>query len=116
MKSQAKNKTASTDLNAGKKPIQVSDEALIAVLNTLPVGVIIFSAKNILFANKPALKVLKPNRSQEKTLTAHSIFDFLLPEFHKRIKANNKKLLGGEIFIPAELKIRNYKDEIIDIE
>ena len=116
MKSQTKNKAASSKITAGQKTTNESDNALISVLEKLPVGVIIFSSKKIVFANKPAIKVLKPNKNQEKTITEHSIFDFLLPEYHKRIKSNNKKLLDGEVFIPAELKIRNYKNEIIDIE
>jgi PAS domain S-box-containing protein len=116
MKSRTKNKTTSSVSATGNTSPAVNDEALIAVLQALPVGVIIFSEKNILFANKAAIKVLKPTRAQEKTLAQHSIFDFLIPDFHKRVKANNKKLLQGEEFVPAELKIRNYKDEIIDVE
>ena len=36
-----------------------SDNVLISVLQSLPVGVIIYSLKNILFANSSAFKLLK---------------------------------------------------------
>ena len=66
--------------------------------------------------NNIALKLFKTNNELKKTIYNHSIFDFLLPEYHKRIKENNIKILNGEDFEPFELKIRNAKNEIIDLE
>lgn len=115
MKKITKNKT-----NSSKKIIQVQDDnkSLIAVLDTLPIGVIIFSLSkgNILFINKIALKILKSNSELKKNITKHSIFEFLLPQYHQRIKENNQRIFNGEEFVPYELKIKNAKNEIIDLE
>ncbi len=115
MRKQPKNKS-----NSSKKIIQIQDDnkSLIAVLDTLPIGVVIFSVTKgtILFTNKLALKILKPNSNFKKKITEHTIFEFLLPQYHKRIKENNKRIFNGEEFIPYELKIKNAKNEIIDLE
>ncbi len=111
-----KNKSASSQSIATNKTSNASDTALISVLENLPIGVVIFTLNKILFLNKPALKIFKPNNELKKTIHQHSIFEFLLPEYHKRIKENTLKILKGEEFVPFELKIKNAKDEIIDLE
>ncbi len=98
------------------KNSEVDDNAIISVLQNLPTGVIIFSATNILFINKAALKILNVSQKLEKEIYKSSIFDFLLPEYHQRIKENNIKILNKEEFIPLELKIKNFKNKVIDIE
>ena len=94
----------------------VNDSAIIAVLNTLPVGVVLFSLDKILFANNAALKIFNPSKSLKQSLNNHSIFDFLLPEYHHQIKENSLKILKGEEFEPFELKIKNAKNKIVDLE
>ncbi|MBL7936019.1 MAG: PAS domain S-box protein, partial [Bacteroidia bacterium] len=111
-----KNKIPSSKSVATSKFSNASDDALISALQNLPVSVIIFSLSNILFANKSALKILKPSTSLRKSITKYSIFDFLLPEYHQRIKENSLKIIKGEEFIPFELKIKNAKNQIIDLE
>lgn len=116
MKTKTKNKiTSSNSLNITKFS-NVSDDALISVLQTLPVGVVIFSETNILFLNKEALKIFKPTKALEKTIYNLSIFDFLLPEYHQRVKENSLKVFQGQEFIPFELKIKNAKNVIVDLE
>ena len=111
-----KNKNTSSQSLATNKPSNASDNTLISVLEKLPIGVIVFNSNKILFLNNIALKLFKTNNELKKTIYNHSIFDFLLPEYHKRIKENNIKILNGEDFEPFELKIRNAKNEIIDLE
>jgi PAS domain S-box-containing protein len=111
-----KNKNTSSKSLATNKPSHASDNTLISVLENLPIGVVVFNANKILFLNKIALKVFKTTKELKKTIYNHSIFDFLLPEYHKRIKENNIKILNGENFEPFELKIKNAKNEIIDLE
>ena len=111
-----KNKNTSSKSIATNKPSYASDIALISVLENLPIGVVVFTLNKILFLNKTALKVFKPNKELKKTIHQHSIFEFLLPEYHKRIKENSVKILKGEEFVPFELKIKNAKNEIIDLE
>lgn len=111
-----KNKIHSSKSVATTKLSTASDDALISALQNLPVSVVIFSLSNILFANKSALKILKPSTSLRKSITKYSIFDFLLPEYHQRIKENSLKIIKGEEFVPFELKIKNAKNQIIDLE
>jgi PAS domain S-box-containing protein len=93
-----------------------NDQALVSTLQNLPVGVIIFSTSSILFANKKALKMLKTDKGFERSIHDHSVFDLILPEYHQRIRQSNKKILAGEEQLGYELKIKNAKDEVIDVE
>lgn len=113
MRSKIKNSTDS--LPASKKSNE-SDQLLISTLQNLPVGVIIFSNTNILFINKTALKIFKVGKTFEKKFSDYSVFDFILPEYHQRIKANNKKILKGEEFSAFEFKIINTRKEVVDVE
>lgn len=102
------------------KPIihnSANDAALVSVLQRLPVAVVIFTLNKILFLNKEALKIFKPSKELKKTISSHSVFEFLLPEYHKRIKENVKKIIqNSDEFVPLELKIKNAKRQIIDLE
>ena len=106
---------SSVAINTPKKSNE-KDIALISVLENLPIGVVIFSIKKILFLNKAAFKIFKPSSELKKSIYNHSIFEFLLPEYHQRIKENSNKILKGEEFTPFELKIKNAKNEIVDLE
>jgi PAS domain S-box-containing protein len=111
-----KNKnTSSTDL-AATQTSNASDLTLFSVLQNLPVGVIIFNLKQILFLNNEAVRIFKPTKQLLKNIEQHSIFDFLLPQYHQRIKENNSKILNGEEFSPFELKVKNAKNEVVDLE
>ena len=116
MKTKTKNKNTSSESVEITKSSDITDDALISVLDKLPVGVVIFSETNILFLNKEALKIFKPSKALEKTITNHSIFEFLLPEYHQRVKENSIKVFQGQEFIPFETKIRNAKNQIVDLE
>jgi PAS domain S-box-containing protein len=97
-------------------PLSGNDLLLVSVLQNLPVGVIIFSTNRILFINKKALNIFKVNKTLERSINNYSVFDFILPEYHKRVRENNKKLLAGEEFESFELKITNAKKEITNVE
>jgi hypothetical protein len=64
---------------------KIDDTALISVLETLPVGIIIYSLKQIKFANAAAITLLNFDKKIVKDLSNYSVFDFLLPEHHKTI-------------------------------
>ncbi len=116
MKSKIKNNKNSFPASSASNTGNINDALLISVLQTLPVGVIIFSNTKILFINQKALKIFKVSKSLQKNINDQSVFDFILPQYHKRIKANNKKILSGEEFDSFELKIKNTRGEITDIE
>ena len=111
-----KNKNTSSVSVATNNPSNARDNALLSVLENLPVGVVVFTLTKILFLNKEAVKIFKPNKQLQKKLHEHSIFEFLLPEYHKRIKENTLKIMKGQEFVPFELKIKNAKNQIIDLE
>ena len=112
----AKNKKASSRSVATTKISNTTDHALIYVLESLPIGVVVFTLDKILFLNKTAFKIFKPSKELKKTITNHSIFEFLLPQYHQRIRENSLKIFKGQEFVPFELKIKNVKNEIIDLE
>lgn len=97
-------------------PDQANDSALISVLQNLPVGVVIFSPAKILFLNKKALKIFKATKRFEKEIYERSVFDFLLPEYHSCIRESNKKLLAGQELNTIELRLKNAKGEVVDVE
>jgi PAS domain S-box-containing protein len=109
-------KQKSKNISSSKSNNVATETTLKAVLDNLPIAVVIFNLKNILFLNKAAIKIFKPDKTLLNNIENYSIFDFLLPEYHQRIKENNIKILNGEEFIPYELKIKNAKNKIIDLE
>jgi PAS domain S-box-containing protein len=116
MKTKTKTNKNSSTLAATPQNSNNNDAALISVLDNLPIGVVIFSLTNILFINKAALKIVQPNSALKKPITDYSIFDFLLPDYHQRIKENSIKIFNGEEFVPFELKIKNAENEVVDLE
>jgi PAS domain S-box-containing protein len=116
MKTKTKIKNTSSKSVEITKYSDTTDDALISVLEKLPVGVVIFSETNILFLNKEGLKIFKPSKTLEKTITNHSIFEYLLPEYHQRVKENSIKVFQGQEFVPFETKIKNAKNQIVDLE
>lgn len=110
------NKKTSSKSPVITKKSNSDNHALISVLESLPIGVVIFSLKKIVYLNKAANKIFKGNREFKNNINQYSIFDFLLPEYHKRIKENSLKVFQGQEFVPFELKIKNAKNEIIDLE
>lgn len=93
-----------------------SDNILISVLQSLPVGIIIYNLNNILFANASAFKLLNFDKKLESKITKISIFDFLLPEFHQVVKDNAVLLFNGQKTKKIIFKIKNQKNQLFDIE
>lgn len=112
MKKTTSNKTSAESPTKGS----AADQALVSVLQSLPVGVIIFSSSSILFSNKKALKMLKAGKSFERSIRSYSVFDLILTQYHKEIRQHYKSILAGEEPEAYELKIKNVKDELIDVE
>ncbi len=86
-----------------------------SALNLLSIPLVIFDNKRVYFLNEKAKEFLglpKKNLDVSKL----NAYDFILPEYHKRIKQNNLKIIKGEEFQPVELKVRDSKKNIIDVE
>lgn len=93
-----------------------NDDALVNVLQTLPVGVIIYTLNNILFANNSAFNYLKFDKKLNSKIETLSVFDFLLPEYHKTVKSNVALLLKGKTPNNIIFKLKNKSGEIYHIE
>ncbi|MGZ5491316.1 MAG: PAS domain-containing protein, partial [Nitrososphaeraceae archaeon] len=93
-----------------------NDVALVSVLESLPVGVIIYTLDNILFANHSAFNYLNFDKKLNKKLSSLSVFDFLLPEYHKTVKDNFTLLLKGKKPKNLILKLQNRRKEVFNIE
>jgi PAS domain-containing protein len=86
-----------------------------SALNLLSIPLVIFDNTRVYFLNEKAKEFLKlPKKNFD--ITKLKPFSFILPEYHKRIKANNLKIIKGQEFQPVELKIRDNKKNIIDVE
>lgn len=85
-------------------------------LDALPVAAIIFDNNRIHYINKAGFTILGIKHDLNFLKTKRSIFDFLLPEYHQRIRKNNIKILGGEKFDRIDFSIKIPKGTIIDIE
>ena len=94
----------------------INDDVLMSVLQSLPVGVIIYNLKNILFANDSAFNYLNFDKKLKKEISTLSVFDFLLPEYHKIVKANIKLLLNGKTPNNLIFKLKNQNQEVFNIE
>lgn len=111
-------KTATKHTNSKSKvnTLKTEDEVLISVLQTLPVGVIIYTLDNILFANDSAFRILNFDKKLESKLYKLSIFDFLLPEYHQTVKTNFKKIFSGKPVVQKVYKLKNQKNQEFYIE
>jgi PAS domain S-box-containing protein len=85
-------------------------------LDNLPVAVIIFDNKQIYYINVIGQKILGHKKPCDVSKQKISVFDFLLPEYHKSIKANNIKILTGKPHQRLEFKIKNLKGEVLHME
>ncbi len=81
----------------------------------IPHPLVIFDNVKTIYLNERARQLLKIPK-HIKDISKLSIDDFILPEYLKSIKANNKKIIKGVEFPAVELEIRNYKGEIISVE
>jgi PAS domain S-box-containing protein len=83
-------------------------------LNLLPVALVLFDNKKVYFVNKRAhLLLCLPIKADLNKLNP---FDFIHPDFQKRIKNNNTQILNGKEFGPVELKVKNTKGKYFFIE
>jgi PAS domain S-box-containing protein len=83
-------------------------------LNALPLAIVVFDNKKVYFVNTRALAILKlPKKTKVEEL---DVYNFILPEYHKIIRHSNNKILKGMEFAPVELKIKDKKGSILDIE
>lgn len=96
--------------------VKIDDEIFISVLQSLPTGIIIYTLKNILFANKAAVSTLKFDKKTENKLQQLSVFDFLLPQYHSIVKNNAKLLFQGKKVTPKIFQLKNQKGDIFYIE
>lgn len=85
-------------------------------LDNLPVAVIIFDNKQIYYINIIGQKILGHKKPCDVSKQKISVFDFLLPEYHKSIKANNVKILTGKPHQRLEFRIKNLKGEVLHME
>lgn len=85
-------------------------------LDHLPVAVIIFDNKQIYYINHLGQQLLGTKKTVDFSTQKSSVFDFLLPEYHKAIKANNEKILHGKPHQKLDFKIKNLKGRILHFE
>ncbi len=95
---------------------KISEPFRTDALDNLPVAVIIFDNSRIYYINKLGQDILGSKRSKDFLKEKVSVFDFLLPEYRKIIKANNVKILNGKPHERLEFKIKNLKGKVLHFE
>lgn len=85
-------------------------------LDNLPVAIIIFDNEQIYYINKAGFEIIGVKNPNEFLKRKRSIFEFLLPVFHEKIKKNNEKILSGKPFDRIDFTIKTPKGNICDIE
>ena len=83
-------------------------------LESLPVALILFDNEQIYYVNKAGLNIL--GKDQTFLNKRRSIFDFLLPEYHDKIRKNNIKILNGDRFERIDFTIKAPDRRICDME
>lgn len=102
-------------MSKGKSGGIIPDE-LTRCFECLPVPFLVFSEKKVIYANKKALKTLKIPLSKQKDISAFSIYDFIIQPYDKIIRDLNKRVLNGLEPLGAEIKVKDYKGNILDVE
>lgn len=106
-----------TDINDKKRfevEVSQSRENYKYLVDTSPDGVLIHIDGLIKFANPNALKLFGANSIHE--LGGKSVYDYVLPEYQKIVKDRLKITKDGEDLDFVEIKIKNIKGEIKEIE
>jgi two-component system, sporulation sensor kinase A len=98
-----------------KIELQETEKSNQLLLNLLPDPLMIHQDGNVVFINQVGLKLLGAERESE--LLGLSVFDIVQPEYHEVIKKRmNTIYLTKEATNPLELKITNFKKDVLDIE
>lgn len=85
-------------------------------LDNLPVAVIIFDNTRIFYINRFGQEILGVKKPCDFSKKKVSVFDFLLPEYQKSIRANNTKILSGKPHQRLDFKIKNLKGKELHLE
>jgi len=85
-------------------------------IQSLPVAAALFDDKKVYFINDKAARLFSMPSALLKTPEKINLFTYLSPEFHKRIKNNNKEILKGKTFPPVELEFKDYKGKKLFLE
>lgn len=85
-------------------------------LDQLPVAMALFDNEKIYFFNKKAVELFKIPKSALKDITSLSILRFLHERSHKKILANNRRILKGENFPSTELWSKDYRGKELYVE
>lgn len=85
-------------------------------LDTLPVAVILFDNSQIHYINPAGLEILEVKDYKKFFSKKRSIFDFLLKDYHEKIRKNNLKILSGKSYERHEFSIKTPSGIICDLE
>ncbi|HWY36192.1 MAG TPA: PAS domain S-box protein, partial [Nitrosopumilaceae archaeon] len=61
-------------------------------------------------------ELLDFSTAEQKDLSNKTVYDFVLPEYHARLKKRNKEIIKGKEYEGVEFKITDKKGNIYDIE
>jgi PAS domain S-box-containing protein len=99
-----------------KTKSKIPRDTCTATLDNLPVAVIIFDNRKIHYINKAGFDILGLKDETRFFSKTRSIYDFLLPQYHKAIRKNNEKILGGKKFERLEFEIKSPSGRILYLE
>ena len=84
------------------------------LIDSSPIGILIYKRDELQFANSSALKLLEVQMFDKIYLT--SLFHFIVPEFKKQITEGIKHIHKIKTFPPTEIKVKTLKNNIKEFE
>ncbi|HLO12120.1 MAG TPA: ATP-binding protein [Pseudoneobacillus sp.] len=98
-----------------KVELQESEKNNQLLLNLLPDPLTIHQNGQIIFVNNEALRLM--GAASHKELVGKSLLSFIQPEYHEAVLKRMASIHSeSQSNIPLEVKVKNFKQDIIDIE
>ena len=96
------------------KAVPAKSKINLQTYDNLPLPYILFDEKKIIYFNKKAAQLLKFNKPAQ--LRPRSIFDIVLPEYHKILRDTHKKIINNKELSSLELQIKDNKGRVFFVE
>ena len=104
-----------TDRKRLEADLKEKKESYQLLVNNLPDGVIIYTPKKILYANKGAFAIAGSKELSLEEINNHNIYSFLLEKYHPEVNRKISLLYRGKQLGDIEMKLKKLDGSIIDI-
>lgn len=95
---------------------QIQNDTFTDILDKLPVAVIIFDNQKIHFINQAGFRILGIKDRKNFFKTKRSVYEFLLPQYHKDFRRSNENVLKGKKVERLEFEIKAPGGKVLFLE